>query len=132
VRTLATCALLVAGVAACRSRVPPPPVETEGAAPYRHYCAACHGETGSGDGVATTFLTPPPPDLTRLAARRGGLFPTDYAAAVIDGRTLLPGHDDSVIPVWREILAREPCPDQGEVRDTILRITSYLHGIQRP
>jgi len=32
---------------------------------FRHYCAACHGPGGRGDGPNAKFLDPPPRDLTQ-------------------------------------------------------------------
>lgn len=48
-------------------------------------CVACHGATGQGDGPLAAGLTPPPPDLTRIAARNGGVFDRAYVASFIDG-----------------------------------------------
>jgi len=38
-----------------------------GAEVYSQNCAACHGASGTGDGVAGRNLSPPPADLTQLA-----------------------------------------------------------------
>jgi mono/diheme cytochrome c family protein len=35
-----------------------------GAGLYKKHCLMCHGETGKGDGPATKFMKPAPPDLT--------------------------------------------------------------------
>jgi mono/diheme cytochrome c family protein len=39
----------------------------KGAATFKLYCAACHGETGHGDGIAAAALTPKPRDLSEKA-----------------------------------------------------------------
>jgi len=35
-----------------------------GADLYKKHCVMCHGETGKGDGPATKFMKPAPPDVT--------------------------------------------------------------------
>lgn len=50
---------------------------------FAQYCAACHGPSGRGDGAAGADLTPLPADLTGLAARNGGVFPTTRVMAYI-------------------------------------------------
>lgn len=50
---------------------------------YADYCAACHGAGGRGDGAAGAGLSPKPADLTGLAARNGGVFPTTRVMAYI-------------------------------------------------
>jgi mono/diheme cytochrome c family protein len=54
-----------------------PEAEVSGRADFAALCASCHGAEGTGLGEA--------PDLTRIAARNGGVF--DYAAVMsqIDG-----------------------------------------------
>ena len=46
-----------------------------GKALYTDYCAACHGNSGKGDGPAAAGLSPRPADLTGLAAANKGVFP---------------------------------------------------------
>lgn len=53
---------------------------------YLRYCSACHGPHAKGDGVASSFMRPSPPDLTLLAKQHGGEFPLDIVAKMIDGR----------------------------------------------
>ncbi|APX12023.1 c-type cytochrome [Tateyamaria omphalii] len=52
---------------------------------YLQKCAVCHGNDGTGAGVASLGLGGPPPDLTRLAARNDGVFPETFVMSVIDG-----------------------------------------------
>ncbi len=42
---------------------------SEGEALYRTNCAACHGESGEGDGPAASGLYPPPANLRWLMGR---------------------------------------------------------------
>lgn len=40
-----------------------------GEALYGKHCKMCHGDTGKGDGAATQFIKPAPPDMTTAAVR---------------------------------------------------------------
>ncbi|RMA41979.1 c-type cytochrome [Rhodophyticola porphyridii] len=53
---------------------------------YFQHCAVCHGEIAQGGGPMAEVLMVPPPDLTRIAERRDGVFPVIQIARLIDGR----------------------------------------------
>ena len=36
---------------------------------YEKHCKMCHGDAGKGDGAATQFIKPAPPDVTTAEAR---------------------------------------------------------------
>ncbi|MEL6684381.1 MAG: cytochrome c [Pseudomonadota bacterium] len=57
----------------------------DGRTAYLDNCASCHGTTGKGDGPAARGLAVAPPDLTTIAARNGGVFPTNQVMSTIDG-----------------------------------------------
>ena len=71
--------LAVLGLAACVEE----PID--GRTAYLENCASCHGVDGKGDGPAARGLAVAPPDLTTIAARNGGVFPTDQVMSTIDG-----------------------------------------------
>lgn len=58
-----------------------------GAQDFADYCSACHGAGGKGDGELASGLAKRPADLTGLAARNGGAFPTTRVMAKIWGYT---------------------------------------------
>ena len=62
-------------------------VETpeSGAQIYAAECAGCHGADAHGDGPNARDLETTPPDLTMIASRNGGVFPTDQVMSTIDG-----------------------------------------------
>lgn len=66
--------------------------ETAGAALYADHCAVCHGAGLRGDGPMADILLIPPPDLTRIAERYGGVFPRAGIARRIDGRDPILSH----------------------------------------
>jgi mono/diheme cytochrome c family protein len=72
---------------------------------FEFYCSSCHGRDGKGGGHAASALKVPPPDLTILAQRNHGTFPTDKVAAFIkgEGRLSSPAHGSWEMPVWGPI-----------------------------
>jgi mono/diheme cytochrome c family protein len=94
--------LLAAGAPARADDAADPLLAEMGAQTYRQHCSACHGLDGRGDGPAAAALKTPPSDLTRIAARRGGVFPAGEIAKVIDGRFHITAHGNREMPVWGE------------------------------
>jgi len=88
-----------------------------------------------GDGVLAAVLRVRPPDLTRIAARRGGEFPDAEIASFIDGRAFVAAHGSREMPVWGRVFAR-PVADgsAGEevVRGQLWVLVAYLRSIQVP
>jgi mono/diheme cytochrome c family protein len=99
---------------------------------YEDYCIACHGADGSG-GVIAPYLAPPPPDLRRIAARRGGVFPHAQVQDWIDGRDPIASHGTREMPVWGDSFREETELDQlteTRVRGRIVLLADYLASIQ--
>ncbi len=67
---------------------------------FAQYCSSCHGLDGHGGGSVARLLKTPPRDLSAIAARRGGKFPTDEIMAQIDGRSVVEAHGPRDMPVW--------------------------------
>ena len=59
---------------------------------FNNYCAVCHGRHGKGDGPAAAALKVPPTDLTTLAQKNGGKFPSDHVSAVLHGQAPTAAH----------------------------------------
>ena len=106
-----------------------------GASDYAQYCAACHGAGGRGDGPASAGMQPPATDLTLLARRNGGSFPTLQAMARINGHTM--GKTDSPMPPIGELLDGPTVPfDAGDgfaepTSRRLVDVLGYLQSIQR-
>jgi mono/diheme cytochrome c family protein len=77
--------------------------ERSGKDMFKAYCASCHGENAKGHGPVAAQLKVPPPDLTTLAIRNHGRFPTDYVNNVIVHGVDTPAHGTSEMPVWGPI-----------------------------
>lgn len=104
-----------------------------GASAYQKRCASCHGLDGRGHGPVSDALRVPPPDLTRIASRRGGTVSWGEIARFIDGRFEITAHGTREMPVWGERLGAD-VPDSrlGEeiTRGTIASLIEYLKTIQ--
>jgi mono/diheme cytochrome c family protein len=105
---------------------------------YEDNCAACHGTKGKGDGVIAPELKTPVPDLTTLARKNNGVFPTARVYEVIDGRQEIKSHGWRDMPVWGgEYLAKGantlddyPYDREAFVRGRILALIDYLYRLQ--
>jgi mono/diheme cytochrome c family protein len=138
-RTLVLCSLLGVALAACRPGQHLTPTSAARAtaeparAAYMKYCASCHGPTGRGDGVASSFLNPKPTDLTQFSKRNGGVFPFDQVQSAIDGTRAVRGHGSSDMPVWGEAFnpsAAQASAMEADVRGKLQLITEYVRSLQ--
>ena len=100
-----------------------------GAAEYKAYCAACHGESGAGDGPAASALRSPPPDLRLLSRKNDGVFPDKVLETVIDGRKTVRAHGSFEMPVWGRQLSQGS--DDAGATKRVSAIVQYLRGIQQ-
>jgi hypothetical protein len=101
---------------------------------YQVLCASCHGVKARGDGPVAKTLKPKVPDLTRIAARNGGVFPTEQVRQAIDGQQLRAAHGTRDMPVWGwELYAfkGEDPARRKRVAELIARLVDYLGSIQR-
>jgi mono/diheme cytochrome c family protein len=76
------------------------PSPDEGAVAYARSCAPCHGLDGGGDGPVAGALAGSMPDLCRLAARNGGVYPRDLVIRSILGEAPVDAHGTRKMPVW--------------------------------
>jgi len=120
------------------------PQKTDLAAPeFARSCAVCHGSDAKGNGPYTPYLKMTPPDLTVLAKKNGGVFPTERVHQIIDGRAQVGAHGSREMPVWgsrysaamdelkRYVGADVPADPEVYIRARILMLVDYLHRIQQ-
>ena len=101
---------------------------------YMRYCAACHGESGQGNGPVAKGLPITVPDLTRLQARKGNQFPEEVLRKIIDGREVVIVHGTRFMPVWGyEFWVEEGADDAAQERVNIIveNLIEYLRSIQQ-
>ena len=63
------------------------PRASDGRALFMENCAVCHGADAKGNGPMARAMGTPPLDLTLIAARNGGVFPTVAVLSKVDGYT---------------------------------------------
>lgn len=109
------------------------PIKPVGAASgqkmYKSYCAVCHGTDGKGAGPAAAALKTRPTDLTTLAQKNGGTFPTAHVTEVLRSGVAV-AHGTSEMPVWgplfRSLDKNQPVVQQQRVSN----LAHYLETIQ--
>ena len=111
----------------------------EGKQAYEAQCAVCHGMDAKGNGLYTASLKIPPPDLTTLAKKNGGVFPVERVTKVIDGRTDIAAHRSRDMPIWgarfavnaAEHFVDVPYDQEVYIRGQILALIDYLDRLQQ-
>jgi len=115
---------------------------------FQSSCASCHGTDGKGKGPVAEQLKVPPPDLTMLAKKNNGVFPTNDVYQTISGLQRMAAHGSHEMPIWGfrfnpmvnpphnvdpaywKMLGPEQSPEVV-VRTRILAVIDYLNGIQQ-
>jgi mono/diheme cytochrome c family protein len=113
-------------------RTPPPLVipSVAGGDLFAFYCASCHGREGKGGGPVASVLNRRPPDLTTIARRNGGRFPTDRVERFVTGdREPTLAHGSAAMPVWGPIFqALDPHDRMNRIR--IENVVAFIESIQ--
>jgi mono/diheme cytochrome c family protein len=94
------------------------------------YCASCHGKDAKGDGPAANALKQLPADLTTLAKRNGGKYPSDKVTSILRGQTTLMAHGDQEMPVWGPVFWRLSQGHEEQVQMRIANLNRYLETLQ--
>jgi mono/diheme cytochrome c family protein len=109
----------------------------KGKVTFRIYCANCHGESGRGDGNLAEMLSVPPADLTGIARKNGGKFPTELIVKLVDGRETVKGHGLKEMPVWGDAFQKSLQPSWTEESDEeralrkIEEVVAFVESIQQ-
>jgi mono/diheme cytochrome c family protein len=124
-------AVLSPDVALAQQKLGAPP----GKGSYLRNCAVCHGDDGKGDGPYASALKEQPADLTQLAKKNNGVFPTARVTRILDGSEEIPGHGTRQKPVWGHQFGAGEEAAGGNVAPTVAReriqlILRYLDSIQ--
>ena len=101
---------------------------------FMRFCAACHGESGQGDGPVADGLPITVPDLTRMRERRGAGYSAEALRKIIDGTDIVVLHGTRYMPVWGyEFWVEEGADDAATERVEIIvdNLIDYLRSIQR-
>jgi hypothetical protein len=73
----------------------------------------------------------PPADLTTLAQKNNGKFPSNHVAAVLSGQEEVTAHGSKDMPVWGPVFFRVSHGHPTEVQQRIGNLTLYLKTLQR-
>jgi mono/diheme cytochrome c family protein len=93
------------------------------------YCASCHGVAGKGNGPAAGALKKQPADLTTLAQKNGGKFPTARVMSSIqDG--VQDSHGSKDMPVWGPVLSAVSNNSPMMVTQRISNLNAYIESLQ--
>lgn len=103
---------------------------TSGKEMYLAYCATCHGKEGKGEGPVAKALKVPPADLTALAKRNNGKFPSLEVANAISGSARVPAHGTKEMPVWGPVFMTMEHQHEAEVRLRVANLTDYIKSLQ--
>jgi mono/diheme cytochrome c family protein len=133
-RTAILAALAMLLVGACAGTPERSPAQMSGMDLYQQLCSSCHGVNGRGDGPVSSLIKIGVPDLTRIAARDGGEFPTEEVRRTIDGRWDRRAHGARDMPVWGwqlyDSAATNDAQERAQVDSMIERLVGYLRSIQ--
>lgn len=97
---------------------------------YDMYCAVCHGKDGKGGGPAAEALKTVPTDLTTMAKKEGGKFPSAHVASAIRGDLNVPAHGTKDMPIWGNLFWHMSQGHEGEVQLRVANLTNYIESLQ--
>jgi mono/diheme cytochrome c family protein len=132
-------AIVVAGVMVSLAQESKPEVKrvpaaatspSSGKEMFASYCASCHGRDAKGDGPAAAALKQTPADLTALAKRNAGKFPSDRVTSVLRGQASLAAHGSQEMPVWGPVFWRMSQGHEEQVQMRVANLTKYLESLQ--
>jgi len=98
---------------------------------YASYCAMCHGADARGGGPFSTQLKVWPPDLTQIARKKQGVFPTLHIAEVIDGEFDRPSHGSREMPVWGPVFRSLAHGRKDSAQLRIDNLVKYIQSLQQ-
>ncbi len=78
------------------------------------------------------YLNVPPANLTTIATRNRGVFPTEVVHRIVDGRRALKTHGDSAMPIWGDAFSLSGGADtEKATAEKIRRLVAYVESIQQ-
>lgn len=97
---------------------------------FNSYCAVCHGSDGKGDGPAASAMKTPPTDLTLLAQKNGGKYPSAHVASVLRGQASMPSHGSQDMPIWGPLFSSISQGHQSQVQQRTANLVTYIGSLQ--
>ena len=126
--------MVMVGLAAAAQKIKKVPAPytspASGKEMYINHCAACHGSDAKGDGPAAAALKTAPADLTALAKKNGGKFPSNHVYNSIVGDLNVPAHGTAEMPMWGNVYSAMSKGRKAEVQQRITNLTDYIKSLQ--
>lgn len=97
---------------------------------FTNYCAPCHGKDAKGDGPAAGALNKAPADLTALAKKNGGKFPSMKVMSVLRGEASVAAHGTQEMPVWGPVFWKMSQGHAAEVHQRVANLATYIESLQ--
>lgn len=97
---------------------------------FNSYCSVCHGTAAKGDGPAASVMKTAPTDLTALAKKSGGKYPSAHVASVIRGQSTLPSHGSQDMPVWGPLFSSISQGHEAQVQQRTATLVAYIETLQ--
>lgn len=98
---------------------------------FASYCAMCHGPEAKGGGPFSPQLKIWPPDLTQLAKKNNGLFPSMRISEVIDGEFDKPAHGSREMPIWGPVFRNLAHGRHDSAQLRINNLVKYVESLQQ-
>jgi mono/diheme cytochrome c family protein len=98
---------------------------------YVSYCSMCHGADAKGGGPFSPQLKVWPPDLTQLAKKNNGTYPTMRVSESIDGEFGKPSHGSREMPIWGPVFRSMAHGHQDSAQLRINNVVKYLETLQQ-
>ena len=96
---------------------------------FETYCAVCHGTDGRGGGPAAASLKVAPVNLTQLAAKNNGKFPTYHVSTALTSGGIS-AHGNNEMPIWGNLFKGLNENNPSVVRIRIVNLTNYIESLQ--
>jgi mono/diheme cytochrome c family protein len=97
---------------------------------FVQYCTACHGTDGKGNGPAAPAMKVSPADLTQLAKKNGGKYPSNQVAAVLKFGNGAGPHGSKDMPVWGPVFQSLDKYHEGVVQQRVANIVGHIETLQ--
>ena len=99
---------------------------------FAAYCAPCHGADGKGNGPAAPSMKVPPTDLTQMAKKNGGKFPSSSLASTLKfgSGTTTGAHGSADMPVWGPLFQSLDKFHDTSVQQRVSNLVTYVESIQ--
>jgi mono/diheme cytochrome c family protein len=131
---IATTVCLAQEKAATKPVVKKAPIQQTSAASgkdmFNQYCAPCHGADGKGNGPAAPSMKSMPTDLSQLAKKNDGKFPSAKLSSTLNFGSGVPSHGSADMPVWGPLFRSLDKYHDSVVQQRVANLVGYIETLQ--